>query len=520
MVFLIVIFSVYYSPLTFADKGKAKGKDKGESCYVSGNPDYKEHKHNEHEHVQSNKHQLGSNKNPYSSLAEVEADDVCKHIHVLYSDTALDGGITLRDGQKLTGEKGKHGKNSKYIKLPIITNSTFATSFGAGVILAKDNEVKHLHFKDTQNSSIVGSFQFQPFGGKQKLDNVLITGANQAGLFDPALGGFNANPSVLLASFEDMDISIKKSDIGQSNVGSIIISSFGGDTDVTIKETNIHDQAQLSENYEQSPGIMIIALENSSITASLKNVKVDNIGSEFISNSDGLLFLNQGTGNMSVEVGGYQFTNPDKGGHSGTSTGIEMGFFGSSGGGTFTAVVKNSTIEGAFAAGIQVLDMFSYGSNTLNVSLQDNEISEIDGSGIQVLAAATPYSNLSVNISNNTVTDSSSSGFLANMWDGPLDSVNIMFEGNTFENSSQFGMYFWLEPSAVVNNLEFDAGLGVLGSNGMNRIINSGIDINADGAHISAGNNWWGSNTGPAAVGEENGGSVDYTPFLLVDPKQ
>ncbi len=267
IVCLIVIFSVYYSPLTLA--GKDKGKDKGTSCYVSGNPDYKDHKHKGHEHKHPNKHPLGSDKNPYSSLAEVEADEVCQHIHVLYSDTALDGGITLRDGQKLTGEKGKHGKHSQ---LPIITNSTFATSFGVGVILARDNEVKHLHIKDTQNTSILGEFQIQPFGGKQKLDDILITGANQAGLFDPALGGVNANPSVQLGSIEDIEISIKKSDIGQSNVGSILIYSLGGHADVKITDSNIHDQAQLSENYEQSPGVFILALENSSITASIKNV--------------------------------------------------------------------------------------------------------------------------------------------------------------------------------------------------------------------------------------------------------
>ncbi len=47
---------------------------------------------------------LGSNQNPYGSLADVEADDSCQRINVLYSEVPLDGGIALRDGQRLRGE--------------------------------------------------------------------------------------------------------------------------------------------------------------------------------------------------------------------------------------------------------------------------------------------------------------------------------------------------------------------------------------------------------------------------------
>jgi hypothetical protein len=48
----------------------------------------------------------GSRKNPYGSLAAVEADTSCETIIVLYSGEVLDGGISLRDDQVLKGKKG------------------------------------------------------------------------------------------------------------------------------------------------------------------------------------------------------------------------------------------------------------------------------------------------------------------------------------------------------------------------------------------------------------------------------
>ena len=72
---------------------------------------------------------LGSMDNPYGSLADVEADEACKTIKVLWSETALDGGILLKPGQKLEGREGPRGA------LPVITNSNPARHGGRGVFL-------------------------------------------------------------------------------------------------------------------------------------------------------------------------------------------------------------------------------------------------------------------------------------------------------------------------------------------------------------------------------------------------
>jgi len=129
----------------------------------------------------------------------------------------------------------------------------------------------------------------------------------------------------------------------------------------------------------------------------------------------------------------------------------------------------------------------------------------------------TPYSDVEVTVANNRILDSSWAGILAGNG-GPLDRMDLRVEYNSIENSGEYGMIFFSEPGTVPTP-GLDAGLGDTGSAGFNRIIGSGVgDVFSYGAEVSAGNNWWGSASGPAHIEEANGGSVDTDPFLLEDP--
>ena len=460
---------------------------------------------------------LGSRQNPYGSLAAVQADTTCEVITVLHSGSALDGGIVLRDGQKLEGKKGPGGK------LPVITNSSLPPQ-GYGVVLARDNQLKHLHIRDTQDSGIIGSALLIPpynFGGDVMIQSVLVTGANQSGIFIPEIG--IASPSIVLVPATDANITIKNSEIGAADVPSIGIYQVAGYGDVRISNTTVRDQEQLSlEEFELSPGISVFAFGNAWLDVAVHNTTVSNIGSAFASNSDGLLLLNFGSGAMTVKVEGYHYSNPDEGGWYGSSTGIEMGFFDSSGGGSFYGVVTNSVIEDAFSTGIQVLDQFSGGSNTLTAEIHGNQISGT-WDGIQAFTDATPFSSMSVDISGNTISTSNpfdcgcSYGISASVGSGTTNVFDAVIEANTVLNTQGIGLHF--SRFGSVNSVQLDAGLGGLGSAGQNRIIGTvGADIWSDGMPVSAANNWWGSASGPASVVELNGGTVDVDPFLITDP--
>jgi hypothetical protein len=457
---------------------------------------------------------LGSRQNPYGTLAGVQGDTTCEVITVLYSDSALDGGIVLRDGQKLEGKKGPGGQ------LPVITNSSLPP-LGYGVFLARDNQLKHLHILDTQNSAIAGGFGVQPFGGDLVIQNILVTGANQSEeIILPAARIFA--PSILLGATADIDITIKNSEIGEAKVSSILIYQLDGFADIRINNTTVRDQGEVSEDYEVSPGIAVTATGSSSVDLAVINTTVHNIGGEVFSNSDGLLLLNQGSGAMTVKVDGYRYSNPDQGGYSGTSTGIEMGFFRSTGGGSFHGVVSNSVIEDAFYTGIQVLDQDSGGGNTLIADLHDNQISGT-WDGIVAFTDATPLSSMSVDITGNTISPSNpfgcncSYGISASAGSGSTNVFDARIEANTVSNTQGVGLAFTRIGS--VNSVQLDAGLGGLGSAGLNRIIGTvGADILSFGMPVSAANNWWGSANGPASVIELNGGTVDVDPFLISDP--
>ena len=469
-----------------------------DNCYVSGDTS----KSKAH-------HTYGSKQNPYSSLAEVQADLDCVAITVLYSDTPLDGGIALRDGQSLEGKRGKKGA------FPVITNSSAVLNGGTGVLLALNNELKKLHIANTWTSGVMGSFPVQPFGGTQFIQNLTVSGANQS-------GGFNAfgssNSSIAMGVMEGLSLVIEDSDIGQAETGSIGIAQFNGFADIRITNTIVRDQGH-DPDAANSPGIAVLALNAASIDLAIVGTTVTNIG-EGESNSDGLLLLNQGWGTMSVLVDGYHFTNPDSGGGS-SATGIEMGFYGSVGGGTFNGEVINSTIDGSNSSGIQVLDQASEnGHNFLTVNLRDNKISNCSTGlslGGQYWA---PYSSYSVEVSGNTILNSAYIGIAHGAGWGALASQHVKLEENTISNSGQVGVYFQLF-NGTIDSSQLDAGLGGLGSAGLNRITGSGLaDIVVDGdLDVSAANNWWGSDAGPAVVEELNGGTVDVDPFLTKDPK-
>ena len=457
----------------------------------------------------------GSKHNPYGSLAEVEADEDCNNITVLYSDVALDGGIILKDRQKLDGEEGPDGV------LPVITNTT-GNAGGVGILMAQDNQVKSLHVKDTLSSGILGAALFQPFGGNVSLKQLRVTGANQLGAMVPdntmALG------SIMLVASRDMKAKLDDIYAGEANVPSVVALQLAGHMDIKINQVTVNHQNQLTQSFEFSPGIYVAPFNDASVDVDVKNTTVSDIGSNFASNSDGLLLVNFGSGHMTARVDQYEYSNPDGGGWFGSSSGIEVGMVHTPGGGTFEGKITNSRIDGAFATGIQVIDQDSIaGGNTTTVEVSNNEISDVLF-GIEAFVNTSPNSSMYVDISDNVVSATPRFGFSEGIFVSaccePVDNFEAHIEGNTVLDIVGAALTF-ASGDNPVNNLKLDAGLGSLGSAGQNRIIGTtGADVRVIGVHAVAAGNWWGSDLGPAAIVEENGGTVDVDPFLTNDPDQ
>jgi hypothetical protein len=94
----------------------------------------------------------GTKNKPYSSLAEVEANSLPgDKITVLFSDTALDGGLTLKESQHIQGKRGK--KQDKH-SLPVVTNSDHSSNDGNGIIAASNTRISELNIRDTAQNGI------------------------------------------------------------------------------------------------------------------------------------------------------------------------------------------------------------------------------------------------------------------------------------------------------------------------------------------------------------------------------
>ena len=100
---------------------------------------------------------------------------------------------------------------------------------------------------------------------------------------------------------------------------------------------------------------------------------------------------------------------------------------------------------------------------------------------------------------------------------GSIAELSFLIEGNELLDSN-WGLAAanWSGDAAPV---DIDAGGGASGSEGGNRIVGNNLDSIVLRYAVSAKDNWWGSATGPDAVVEIAGGSVDFTPFLTEDPE-
>jgi hypothetical protein len=168
----------------------------------------------------------GTRAKPFTTLAGAQAASaVCDTIVVLHSDDdldlALDGGITLKDGQKLIGEPVGSRR-------PRITNSTDVANGGHGVVLANDNEVANVHVDATYGSGI----RALSVTGVNIHDD-LITRANASKRFDPdyasRIFGNVAYAGITLVSGAGttVEASVKNTVVSEGNTWNVLVGVLG-----------------------------------------------------------------------------------------------------------------------------------------------------------------------------------------------------------------------------------------------------------------------------------------------------
>jgi len=475
------------------------------TCYVSGDTN------------KSNPAKpLGSAQNAYSALAQVEADAGCVEIIVLYSETALDGGITLKDGQRLIGIQGPAGA------LPVISNSSADENDGNAVNLARDNRIENLHFRNCYQSAVFGG---NP--GDFKIESSLITQFAQSGsTISIPEGIIFAPPGIYILADSDITIDARDVEIREAKGSAIQMIIHDGNAEVVLENVAVRDLGALPDAHI-SPGVSLLADGHATVETIVRETSVTDIG-EGQSNSDGMLFIAFETASYALLVDGYQYTNlNDLGGRG--ATGLEIGIENGQGA-VFDAEIRNSVLQGGASLGMQVIDQGQGNNNSLTTHIHDNEIYDSGASGIEFdIGFGSINATNTFTLDNNLIVGAGASGIELYSIIGQQDVVNMLLEKNTILDSA-YGMIFSHQVGAGAATLNLDAGLGALGSIGRNTIIGSQVaDVwvytfdccgfpQTPPFHVSAAGNWWGSADGPANVLEEGAATVDVSPVLTEEP--
>jgi len=157
-------------------------------------------------------------------------------IVLISSEDIFDGGIKLKEGQRLFGLSKSGNK-------PIITNSNITQNLGCGILLSNNNHVKNIKIEKTVASGIFGLNST-----KIRIDNVEVNNANQSHLtIDIKQAEYSTIPSplphggmVFINSKDNSQIEINGSDVfDASGIGVVSLASNNAQVSLNLNHVKV-----------------------------------------------------------------------------------------------------------------------------------------------------------------------------------------------------------------------------------------------------------------------------------------
>ena len=420
----------------------------------------------------------GSKENPFGTLQHAQTNSTPgQTIYLLPSNQVLDGGISLKPGQKLKGT----AEGEKVT----MTNST-ANQEGVSVILTTGNEVSGIDFVDLTNPGIHAS----------ALDGsgAIIADNSFRG---SAAGEYDSNSATFAILFET----------ASGEVADVWVTGNSISNGATMAGIHVLHQGTSSGSYHfddnhfnNLPGraYHLWSQDESTLTAEILNSSADNIGVGG-QNSDSILPHVSGRSTMNMLVRNYQYNNTNQEG-SPSNCGLEAFLVGPPFPGealwcrgcSLDLTIEDSVFEDSVTDGIQLVN---FGSNArLNVEIRRTQVLRAKpqqvGGGISLLAQneQNQGSRTRLLIEDTDVIDSSGYGFA------------LLDEGEGY--------------TAMV-----DLGGGELGSKGNNRIVGSAEgELTVTQGNVVARHNWWGR-ADPRQELKGDRSHIVTDPVLSSDPR-
>ena len=149
------------------------------------------------------------------------------------------------------------------------------------------------------------------------------------------------------------------------------------------------------------------------------------------------------------------------------------------------------------------------------VRLENNDLRNSEQGSVTVFVDENATSDfLDVAIKDNVMANAVNGLYVWN--EGSIGSLTLSAEGNDILGSQDWGLLM-VDAGTIVTS-SIDLGGGVLGSNGQNRIVGSGLgEALIYAMAVIAKYNWWGSAQGPR-LELLSGATLDFEPILTAQP--
>jgi len=516
----------------------------------------------------------GSRSRPFATLEQVEkASQPGDTIRVLPSTRPLDGGIQLKDNQRLIGDGDPVTRAAPSGARPTISNTTSRRN-GDGIRLADDNLVQNLHIDGASRAGVFGVNAARAEIRGNLITNNMIQGNDLPRLERLWPDGFVLYQSqgnhfggiTLLACGPGASsycathapdraaapttgpVVIDGNVIRDSNLeGIMLLTDTGAAATFTITNTVVRDlslRLPAPESFTppvpivRSRAFTLIALNRSQVNLTMSRFHAENVSPAGNYATDGLVFLTGGDAPVvNARVSDATVLNPKMVGEVNNGDSIEIQHRGTTNG-VLNVEMTRLTLRDPASANIKILEAQNPTGGTYNLSVTDSVLTNANPAGgldgqIRLSGAANGLKAFTLAVRNTRF--SGMGGAIGILNANAVDAITVMVENSSM---SEFTGPAGAKPIAAVTvthpadkalgKMIVDLGGGPLGSRGRNRFVrNPGLDISASNANatttpvvVAAANNYWGGGPPARPADVAVTGNVTFTAgtHLTTDP--
>ena len=479
----------------------------------------------------------GSQSQPFNSLHQVEnASSPGDTIFVLPSQVALDGGIQLKDDQKLVGLGPEVTKAPSTTAHARATNSTGQRYNGDAIRLAHNTTVTNIHVAGAFRSGILGINVTSPTIRDNLITENLIQNndlhviQNNYVIFQPQRNHFGAitlfacgaAPASLCLQQDPTTVGIANTgeviisgnEIRDSNVeGMIILNDTAVVATYQVKDNSVHDISLTLPAPEsvgitevvRSRGFTLIAGNGSLVTVNMDAMEASNMAPAGNFASDGVVFVTFGTNALiTADISDLVISNPFLTGELINGDSLELTHFGSNS--TFDVRVQRAQLSDSVNTRVKLLEVGDTTQNSFYVEIADSQLTNTNlRSALPQARGAIGYAKLgntqpvTLKALDLTVRRTTISGIGRGMHilnTVPANTVNIFVEKSSLSDLTKEGFFF--SNTSTINSANIDLGGGLLGSAGENSLTNNGsfdvsvTNTSATPIDVFASKNFWG----------------------------